>query len=229
MKTKIIYEDQDVLVVSKPAGLATQTARPGQPDMVSELKNYLARNTKGVPYLGLVHRLDQPVEGLLVLGKNKVAAASLSAQLAQGTLNKDYLAVVCGKPESDQGKLVDYLYKAENNTAQVVTAGHVQAKQAVLEYRVASELRNPVSREVLSLIEVHIETGRFHQIRVQMAHAGLPLLGDTKYAPVPVQELSRQLGIRQVALCARSIVFTHPTTGKVMSYTIEPENPAFVV
>ncbi len=227
MRTKIIYEDKDVLVVCKPAGLATQTARPGQQDMVSELKNYLAVSGKGAPYLGLVHRLDQPVEGLLVLGKNKAATASLTAQLNKGVLNKDYLAVVCGKPAEQQGRLVDSLYKDEKNMAHVVTGEHPQAKKAVLEYRVLSEQKHSLSEVPLALVEVHIETGRFHQIRVQMAHAGSPLLGDTKYAPASVQELSRALGVRQVALCARSIVFVHPTAGKEMSYTIEPENPAF--
>ena len=102
MKTQIVYEDNDIVVINKPAGLATQTARVGQPDVVSELKNYLRS-----PYLGIIHRLDQPVEGLLVFAKNKRAAAALSTQLqsTEGVLNKQYYAVFCGKPAAEKGRL----------------------------------------------------------------------------------------------------------------------------
>ena len=101
MKKYIVYEDRDILVAYKPAGIATQTARLGQQDMVSELKNYLSGQPqyrgKGEPYLGLVHRLDQPVAGILVFGKTKEAAASLSRQIAEGKLHKYYYAVIYGR------------------------------------------------------------------------------------------------------------------------------------
>ena len=102
MRTEILYEDKSIVVVRKPAGLAVQSAGIGQPDVVSELKSYLAklpgavRSGKGEPYLGIVHRLDQPVEGLLVFAKDKKAAAALSKQLTEGALNKHYYAVLCG-------------------------------------------------------------------------------------------------------------------------------------
>ena len=111
MKTKILYEDATVLVIHKPAGIAVQSARVGQMDCESELKNYLAR--KGVnPYIGLVHRLDQPVEGVLVVAGTKEAAAKLNKQLATGSLNKKYLAVVHleGEDIAESGDFVDYLY-----------------------------------------------------------------------------------------------------------------------
>ena len=142
MKTEMIYEDKDLLVIRKPAGLATQSAGVGQADVVSELKNYLARTSgsKGQPYLGIIHRLDQPVEGLLVFAKNKNAAAALTKQLGgqenSGLLNKQYYAVICGKPLSKEGQLVDYLMK-EDNLAKVVTgqpSQSAQAKKAVLQY-----------------------------------------------------------------------------------------------
>ena len=114
MKTKIVYEDREILVVQKPAGLATQTARIGQPDVVSELKGYLADQqrksmqsktaARGEIYLGIVHRLDQPVEGLLVFAKTKPVAAALTKQLSSGILNKQYYAVICGKPLSKEGE-----------------------------------------------------------------------------------------------------------------------------
>ncbi len=145
MKTEILYEDNSILVIRKPAGLAVQSAGIGQPDVVSELKSHLAKLPdagsrglgKGEPYLGIVHRLDQPVEGLLVFAKDKKAAAALSKQLAEGALNKHYYAVLCGYPDCPEGDLVDYLRK-EGNVAVAVTGreqGFADAKIAVLHLK----------------------------------------------------------------------------------------------
>ena len=98
MRCEILYEDETIIVIRKPAGLATQSAKVGEADVVSELKKYLAENGAKNPYIGVVHRLDQPVEGLLVFAKTKDAAAGLTKQLSAGTLNKHYYALVCGKP-----------------------------------------------------------------------------------------------------------------------------------
>lgn len=264
----------------KPAGLATQSARVGQPDAVSELKKYMAGKAgagtgvgmvgkpgagkaggaKGMqggaktggmkngaePYLGIVHRLDQPVEGLLVFAKTKAAAAHLTKQLETGSLNKQYYATVCGKPESESGELVDYLLK-EGNLAKVVPQSTPQAKKAVLQYRVLenmpeagkvplSEFRTkdrmsagaddgcPVAvtpAQSISCLDIHIDTGRFHQIRAQLAHAGFPILGDLKYGTAKSAELSKKLGIRNVALFAYKLEFVHPVTGKYMEYKID--------
>lgn len=236
MRISIQYEDKHIIVIYKPAGLATQTAKIGQPDVVSELKNHL----KG-GYVGVVHRLDQPVEGLLVFGKTKEATAALSAQLSQGILNKHYQAVICGQPQAMEGTLVDYLIKTPDNRAQVVemlagrdiTAGNCKGngkdkardnapKKAVLNYRI---VRN--SSENVFLADIHIETGRFHQIRVQMAHAGMPLLGDAKYGTEQSGELSRKLGVRTVALCACEIVLKHPVSGEELSFQTEPKGTIF--
>ncbi len=224
MKTEIIYEDRELLVVRKPAGLATQTARVGQADVVSELKNY-SRS----PYLGIVHRLDQPVEGLLVFARTRGAAAALSGQLAEGTLNKQYYAVICGKPVSEQGELVDYLDKDTRNTGRAVAVEEQErfrfpdAKKAVLQYR----LLQYVEKTDLSLMEIHIVTGRFHQIRVQMSHAGMALLGDAKYGNDAIQKRGRELGVTHVALCAYSIAFWHPSQKEKMCFQIRPESKAF--
>lgn len=238
MKTTIIYEDKDILVIQKPAGLATQTARIGQADVVSELKNYLAgqeqqgnrsmkaQEAKSENYLGVIHRLDQPVEGLLVFAKNKAAAASLTKQLAGGTLNKQYYAVICGQPLRKEGKLVDYLVK-EDNMAKVVTGKQEQypeAKRAVLEYRT---MQDAVSLNSLSLVDIHIDTGRFHQIRVQMSHAGMALLGDLKYADATTKEAGSKMGIRNVALCAYSLDLEHPVTKQKLHFHIKPAGKAF--
>lgn len=224
MKTEIIYEDKELLVVRKPAGLATQTARVGQADVVSELKNYLHS-----PYLGIVHRLDQPVEGLLVFARTRGAAASLSGQLTEGTLNKQYYAVICGKPVSEQGELADYLYKDVWNTGRAVVVGEQErfrfpeAKEAVLQYR----LLQYAEETDLSLMEIHIDTGRFHQIRAQMSHAGMALLGDAKYGDDAAQKRGRELGVSHVALCAYQIAFRHPVKKKEMCFQIKPEGEAF--
>lgn len=230
MKTKIIYEDEHIIIAHKPAGLATQTSKVGQADMVSELKNYLASAKKGKePYLGIIHRLDQPVEGLLAFAKNKQAAAALTKQLGKGTLNKQYYAVICGKPSGDSGELVDYLYKdvVKEGKALVVTGSEEQypeAKKAVLQYKIIKELS---TENEIFLADIHIDTGRFHQIRAQMAHAGMPLLGDSKYGSEHSMELSRDFGIRNVALCAYSLELQHPVNRKMLSFTVEPEGKAF--
>lgn len=238
MKTIVVYEDKDILVIQKPAGMATQTARIGQVDVVSELKNYLAaqklqgnqpmnaQGKKSENYLGVIHRLDQPVEGLLVFAKNKAAASALTKQLAGGTMNKQYYAIICGQPDRKEGELVDYLVK-EDNMARVVTGQKEQysdAKKAVLQYRVLQEISIP---ECMALIDIHIDTGRFHQIRAQMSHAEMALLGDAKYADAATKETSVKLGIRNVALCAYSLTLTHPVTQKELHFQIKPEGKAF--
>lgn len=261
MKTEIIHEDKDILVVYKPAGLAAQTAKIGQQDVVSELKNYLwqkrmitgAALGRPAPYLGIIHRLDQPVEGLLVFAKNARTAAALTEQLRSqgeaGLLHKNYYGVLCGKPAKEEGELVDYLYKSKENKAVIVerTLGEEnpsefndgtcavsreagksdegsQAKKAVLRYRVLQT----VSRAgTLTLADIHICTGRFHQIRAQMAHAGTPLLGDGKYGTERSGEIARTLYIQGVALCAYGMEFLHPSTGEKMSFRIKPRGKAF--
>ncbi len=230
MRTTIIYEDEHMIVAHKPAGLATQTSKVGQQDMVSELKNDRAAKQKGkTPYLGVIHRLDQPVEGLLVFAKEKQAAAILTKQLQAGTLNKQYYAVICGKPAQKSGELVDYLYKDATGRAQIVTGKQEQfseAKKAVLQYQVLKQIP---AKQPIFLVDIHIDTGRFHQIRAQMAHAGMPLLGDSKYGNETSIILSREYGIRNVALCAYSLELTHPVTGKKMSFAVEPEGKGFTI
>lgn len=245
MQTQIVYEDEAVLVIRKPAGLATESAGIGQKDVVSELKNYVAKKNPGkMPYLGVVHRLDQPVEGLLVFAKTKKAAENLTAQLGKGTLKKEYLAVVCGKVPENTGRLVDYLAKEKGMAVvkdaadaqsekdadaqsekdadvQSEKAADAQAKKAVLTYMKKAET------EELTLLAVQIETGRFHQIRAQLSHAGFPILGDEKYGSEESKELSREKKIRFTAFCAASLSFRHPVTGKTMAFTQAPQNPAF--
>lgn len=216
MRTEILYEDNSILVIRKPAGLAVQSARIGQADVVSELKSYLAKQAgvgQGEPYLAVIHRLDQPVEGVLVFAKEKKSAAVLTKQLSAGTLNKQYYAVLCGYPDASEGELVDYLRK-EGSVAVAVTGrekNFPDAKIAKLHYSILEKINQPMP---LALADVCIETGRFHQIRMQFAHAGWPLLGDTKYGNTTVAGTAGSPAYRGVALCAYSLDFTHPGNGK---------------
>lgn len=242
VKTEIIFEDKDILVAYKPAGLATQTARVGQQDMVSELKNYLwqkrvvtgAALGRPAPYLGVVHRLDQPVEGILVFAKNASTASALTEQLGRqgeaGMFHKRYYGVLCGKPAEMEGELSDYLYKNKENMAVIVEGETLEqnkglpVKKAVLHYRVLEVTNRP---ETLTLADIHIFTGRFHQIRAQMAHGGTPLLGDVKYGGEEAKAMAKALRIPNVALCAYCMEFPHPFTGEKMSFRIKPRGRAF--
>ena len=223
----VIHEDDDILVCRNPAGLAVQSAKAGQQDMVSLLKNYRAGRQEP-PEIYLVHRLDQPVEGIMVFAKNKKAAASLSKQMQQKRVDKYYNAVVEGVFNAPEGRLEDYLLRdGRSNTSRVVPADTPGAKRAVLHYRVlkvcngAAELALTDDNRTVSLVEILLETGRHHQIRVQLAHAGHPLAGDKKYNP------NCQTGYLPIGLCSVSLAFSHPAIGKRMKFSIVPKGPAF--
>ena len=217
MGLNIIFEDEQILVVKKDAGIPVEAGRLRIMDLQGLIKNELYRRNRkgGEPYLGMIHRLDQPVEGVMVFAKTPFAAGSLSEQVRDGRMRKHYLALLCGKPKTDERTLVDYLLKdGRTNTSSVVRAGEKDAKRSELNYKVLK--RN----DETTLVEVELITGRHHQIRVQMANAGWPLYGDTKYNP-QFQETSQYV---QTALCAYKLSFVHPKTKKVMEFMIEPDN-----
>ena len=219
IKNRILYEDTEILVCKKPAGLAVQSAKMGQQDMVSLLKNYRAMK-KEEPYIGLVHRLDQPVEGVMVFAKSKQAAANLSKQISEKQTDKYYYAVVCGKPKEKQANLVDYLCKdGKKNTSGVVTKETVGAKRAELFYEVVEE------KEDKALLRIELKTGRHHQIRVQLSHMGCPIYGDSKYNKFYEEEKRVYMPL---ALCAYKIAFFHPKNRKKMEFQIQPEGEGFL-
>lgn len=211
MDFQIIYEDESLIVCRKPAGMAVQTKKLGQADMESLLKNY--RADKGEPpYIGVVHRLDQPVEGVMVFAKTKETAAALSRQIAAKLADKCYYAVVEGVPEKQRKTLVDYLVRdGRTNTSSVVMRGTPEAKRAELSYEVAEQ---DGKRAVL---RIRLETGRHHQIRVQLAHAGLPIVGDRKYN---FKENIAPSG-GGLMLCSYKIGFKHPKTHKNLVFEID--------
>lgn len=209
----ILYEDAQILVCRKHAGMAVQSARIGQMDMESALRNYL----KG-GFVGIVQRLDQPVEGVLVFGKNSQSTAALNRQQQNGIMKKKYLAVFTGIPEAAEGKLEDVLLKdGKTNMSRVVAEGTPRGKKAVLFYKILN------MTDGAGLAEVTLQTGRHHQIRVQMAHHGMPLWADGKYNCNISEEERRQ----NIGLCAYRLEFQHPKTGKKLQFEIEPEGEIF--
>ena len=216
MEIDILYEDGQLLVCRKPAGVPVQSGKVGQKDMVSILRNY--RNGKeGDTYIGLVHRLDQPGQGVMVFAKTKMAAAGLSRQITDGRMKKQYLAVTCGKPMKKQGALVDYLLKdGRTNTSSIVPEGTKGAKRAELRYRIIAETPG------YALAEIDLLTGRHHQIRVQMTGAGMPLAGDRKYNLSDAGQTEKY-----VALAAHRLSFEHPVLKKEICFEGKPEGAIF--
>lgn len=251
MNLKIVFEDAHLLVLYKPAGVPVQSARVGAKDCESMLKNYLYEKSLNeqklcadqTPYLGIVHRLDQPVEGLLVFAKTSTAAAELNRQLQDGRMKKSYLAVLESvdnsvkkyrKNRKDGGKLnenvektvdnwskiVDFLKKnGKENCSAIVQEGTPGAKKAVLRYRILQAI------EGRKLAEIQLLTGRHHQIRVQMAGMGTPLMGDRKYGRF--QENVDSVDKSYPALCAYRLEFVHPKIKEPVVFQIKPENPFF--
>lgn len=219
---EIIYEDKDIIICHKPSGIAVQTARPGEPDMESILKNHLKSS-----YIGMIHRLDQPVEGLIVFAKNRNAAARLSRQ-SQGTeMNKRYYAVTAPERQQELQKeyvLIDYLAKIPNtNRSQIVSDKAGGAKRAELVYKVL-QINGGTGT---ALAEIELRSGRHHQIRIQLANNSMALLGDNKYGSETAKQISQNLNITNIALCAYSLEFFHPENNKRMEFSINPSAEAF--
>lgn len=217
----IIQEDRDIIVCAKPAGMAVQTGKTAEPDLVSFLKNYLRSQ-----YLGVIHRLDQPVQGLLVFAKNRQAAAELSRQNEVGEMKKGYTAVVWGScPEALE--LTDYLVRnPKDNSSRIASEKEAGAKRSELICRKLTEKEFPGLGRA-SLLEITLLTGRHHQIRVQMAEAGFPLLGDRKYGTEESCKFSEDLNVSGIALCASSLMFLHPYRKKKMEFSVLPEGEVF--
>lgn len=235
----VLYADEAILVAEKPVGVESQSARRFEPDMVSEIKKYLVINrlcTPGrEPYVGVIHRLDKPVPGVMVYARTKNAAGVLSTQLQNHQMEKEYEAVVCGKPVNTVENLVDYLKKSvDGNRSFVVDKGITGAKPAKLSCRAIQTITEEEQKSSgivtgiscpLTLVRIRLETGRHHQIRVQLASHGLPLYGDSDYNPMWRKEDGGRN--RELALCAVSLSFAHPVTGKRMRFEMEPAGRAF--
>ena len=205
----VIYEDNHLLVVEKPINIPTQEDNTKDKDLLTILKKYIKEkyNKPGNVYLGLVHRLDRPVGGIMVFARTSKAASRLSEQVRNKTFKKTYNAVVIGNIENT-GKLKDNLLKDEKrNIVKVDKNG----KEAILNFKKLNYKNN------MSLVEINLETGRSHQIRVQMANHGYPLFGDQKY------NKTAKVG-EQIALFAKKIEFIHPTTNELLTFELDLPN-----
>lgn len=211
---KIIYEDNHIIVVEKIPNIPSQGDKTGDIDMLEIIKKYIKEkyNKPGNVYLGLVHRLDRPVGGVMVFAKTSKAASRLSEEVRSRQLKKEYLVVVDGKFEKNKDTLEDYLLKnQQKNISKVVKEGTKNSKIAKLDYETLK-----YNREIdLSVLKVLLHTGRHHQIRVQLSSRGHSIYGDQKYG-------TRGRG-KQIALWAYKLTIIHPITKKEMTFTSIPE------
>lgn len=213
-KLKIIYETNHILVVEKPANVPSQADKTQDEDMLSIIKQYLKEKYQkpGNVYVGLVHRLDRPVGGIMVFAKTSKAAARLSEQVRTHVLEKEYLAVVDGKLQPDEGIMEDYLQKDEkNNTSKSVAKETKNSKYAKLTY----EVLNYREDNNISLVKIVLYTGRHHQIRVQFSSRGHSIYGDQKYGTRGKQ--------KQIALFAYRLSFQDPITKEKLTFQTLPE------
>lgn len=212
-KLNILYEDNHIIVVEKPVNIPSQADKTGDIDMLSLVKSYIKEKYKkpGDVYLGLVHRLDRPVGGIMVFARTSKAASRLSEQVRNKNFKKNYLVICDGKFENEMGTLQDYLLKNEKlNMSNVVKEGTKNSKLAILDYEVLK-----YNEEInLSLVKINLHTGRHHQIRVQLANFEHSICGDQKY------------GIRgrgkQICLWAYELKFYHPITKGEMKFRVLP-------
>jgi 23S rRNA pseudouridine1911/1915/1917 synthase len=210
-KLNILYEDNHIIVVVKEPNIPVQEDASKDVDLLTMIKEYVKDkyNKPGNVYIGLVHRLDRPVGGVMVFTRSSKAASRLCNQIRLNDFDKRYMALVHGKMENSSGTLKDYLLKDEStNTSKVVKKG--LGKEAILDYKILNYDKN----KNMSLLEVNLHTGRHHQIRVQLSHIKHPIYGDQRYG-------NDEVGI-QIHLWAYKLTFAHPVTKEVMTFENVP-------
>ena len=198
---ELIYQDEDIVVCVKPARVLSTDEPGGMPELV--------RQALGTEDVRTVHRLDRVVSGLMVLARNAQAASDLSRQIREDTFQKEYQAVIHGTPAEDAGRLCDLLLRDKARKMTMVAAEPAKGVQpASLRYQVLKKNTD------MSLVQIALETGRTHQIRVQFASRGLPLVGERKYSTLEDD--------CEIALWSYRLAFNHPKTGAPMEFTLEP-------
>lgn len=215
MKLNVLYEDNHLLIVEKPRNMLIQEDISGDPDLLNLGKEFLVKkyNKPGNAFLGLVHRLDRPVGGVVLFAKTSKAASRISNEIRLNRFERSYLTVVRGTPNEKSGKLTDFLLKdRKKNKSAVVHPSTEGAKKAILRYNILDV--NP--SENLTLLSVDLETGRSHQIRLQLAHLGHPIFGDQKYGQ------DENIVGEQIALWAHKLSVKHPTKDEKVHVSINP-------
>ena len=214
MNLNIIYEDNHIIVVEKIPNILSQDDETGDISMMKLVKDYLKEkyNKPGNVYLGLVHRLDRPVGGVIIFAKTSKAASRLSDEVRKKVFKKEYLTIVDGKFENDKGTLENYLYKdKKTNISYVVSKDKKQAKIAKLDYEALKYDR----KKDLSILKINLHTGRHHQIRVQLSNINHSIYGDQKYG--------KRGKNKQIALWAYKLTIIHPTKKEKMVFTSLPK------
>jgi len=211
-KLNILYEDNHIIVVVKPYNVLSQGDSTKDVSIMDEIKSYIKvkYNKPGNVYLGLVHRLDRPVGGVMVFARSSKAASRLCKSFNEHSITKKYLAIVNGKMDSDKGELVDYIDKDSNGNAFISENG----KKAILDY----EVLQYDEKNDCSLVSIDLKTGRHHQIRIQFASRGHYLLGDQRYG---------KLDNKQICLFAYYLSFTHPVSKEVMEFKYLPKSEGY--
>lgn len=207
----VLYEDNHILVVEKPCNVPVQEDDSHDLDLLTMCKSYLKEkyNKQGNVYLGLVHRLDRPVGGVIVFAKTSKAASRLSDAIRTHAIKKEYLAVLDGVPPKKKDTLVDYLCKDTKKNRVTVTDA-LKGKKSILHYEILQTVH------AQTLVHITLETGRSHQIRVQFASRNLPLVYDQRYNPHTTKG--------QIALFAYRLTLIHPTKKEEMSFLCFPAN-----
>lgn len=209
---RIVFEDNHVLVAFKPAGILSQADSSDAPDMLTILKDFIKvrDNKPGNVWLGLLHRLDRPVAGIMIFAKTSKCASRISEQIRQRKVVKRYRALVYGVPDKE-GEYENFILKdSAANTVRVFDREVTGSKKAKLRYR--SVMSSSYEDSDITLVEVELETGRSHQIRAQFAHAGHPLLGDRRYG--------REDRVKDIALQSFVIGFFHPVSGEYLEFDL---------
>ena len=205
IKLNILYEDNHIIVVFKPAGILSQADKTGDDDMLTLIKKYIKEkyNKPGNVYLGLVHRLDRQVSGIMVFAKTSKAASRLSKEIRNNKMHKKYRAIIHGYLDKKEGTLINRIEKLDNKKVLIDTPS---GKEAILNYKVIKEKNN------LSLVDIDLVTGRYHQIRIQFASINHSLLGDYLY---------NKMDTNNLALVSYSLSFIHPTTKEKMNFCLK--------
>ncbi|MFD2639948.1 RluA family pseudouridine synthase [Piscibacillus salipiscarius] len=213
MKINILYEDNHLLFVEKPVNVPVQADQSKDRDLLTILKDFIKERDQkpGNVYLGLVHRLDRPVGGVMVFAKTSKAASRLSDQIRRNVFDKQYLTVVRGTPAEHEGQLKDFLLKDQKeNKVHVSSSKNKKAKKALLNYKLLG------TKKGLSLLEINLHTGRPHQIRVQLSSRRWPIYGDQKYGS-KVNKPGQQ-----IALWSHVLTIEHPTKKEAVRVSSNP-------
>lgn len=220
IKEQILYEDKHIIVLCKKTGQLSQPDKNNNPNLKNDLEDYLIASgqRQKSPFIGVIHRLDRPVGGVMVYGKTKEGTALLNKDLQAQGFKKEYLAVVRGRPTQEQGTLIHTLLKNQKlNQSSVVSKDTPKAKEASLSYECLQTIEHP-SLGDCTLLRIQLHTGRHHQIRVQLSEIGHPLLGDNKYGPRDNQPLG---------LWAYTLALKIPFEKSGLQFKQAPSDPPF--